>query len=85
MAHWVGYLKQENIAVTGTTKQEAIAKLAAKATRFPKGTIQRQLQAIREPVAVMYGDDGLDVLAKVFPCNCGSVKRHTEVREIENA
>jgi hypothetical protein len=85
MAHWVGYLKQENIAVAGTTKQEAIAKLAARATRFPKGTIQRQLQAIREPVAIMYGDDGVDVVAKVFLCNCGSVKSHTEVRELERA
>lgn len=88
MAHWVGILNDENkVVVTGATKQEVIGKIASQVTRqsrWANYNIGRQLSAMREPVAVVYASE-TEQIAKVFPCNCGSVKRHTEIREVETA
>lgn len=84
MAHWVAMLKQpQRINFTGKTKDEVIFKIASALTnrsRYLASTIEGQLRATRESVAIAYGTED-DEVAKVFSCNCGSVKRHTEVRE----
>lgn len=82
MAHWVGKLNLENgvVIVTGKTKEEAIREIGFMLTnrsKYQANTVENRLRAIHEQPAITYGSEGEEI-AKVFSCNCGSIKRHLE-------
>lgn len=81
MAHWVGILNQpERQVYTGKTKEQVVNLIAHGMTnrsRYLISTIKNQLIECREPVAKAIGSEGEEV-AKVFSCNCGSLKKHQE-------
>jgi hypothetical protein len=82
MAHWIGKLNLENstVIVSGKTKEETIREIGIMMTnrsRYMASTVENQLRVIHEQPMVAYGREG-EELAKVFSCNCGSIKRHLE-------
>lgn len=86
MAHWVGMIKHPvTITITGKSKEEIIFRIGSELTnkyRYPVTQVTNQLKNMHENPAVAYAydddDDSEFEVAKVFSCNCGSVKRHEE-------
>lgn len=85
MAHWVGVINQpEKEIITGETKDRVIFEISVKMTgktKFLTSHITQQLRNSRDKVAVAYGENPDDLIAKVFSCSCGSVIRHTRKPE----
>jgi hypothetical protein len=82
MAHWVAVINEpERKVLTGKTKEEVIFNVGVMLTnRYMASTVTGQLKRARESTAIAYGLES-EVVAKVFPCNCGSVKKHQKGSE----
>lgn len=81
MAHWVSLVKGNVVAVEKTKEQAIfeIANLFTGNSHCMPSVVSRQLNQDKG-VGTAYDRDG-NVIAKVLPCSCGSVKKHFKVEE----
>lgn len=77
MAHWIAVVSNQHVSAH-ETKTKAVRQvglvLATQSASYANRIVSQLQQSTGASVA--YGNDEQEI-AKVLPCNCGSVKQHS--------